>query len=123
MSNTAYMEPRISFPIASANETSEQLAIDTHVFKKAATIVRAVNHQLRHEILLLLHTNNSLTVTEIFTHLGLEQSVASQHLAVLRQAGCVRTRREGKLVWYSVNYRKLADLEKFSEDIIRRRRW
>lgn len=117
------MDPRISFPLASAAETVEQFAIDSHLLKKAATVVRAVNHQLRHEILLLLHTNNSLTVTDIFTHLRLEQSVASQHLAVLRQAGCVCTRREGKLIWYSVNYRKLANLDKFSEDILRRRRW
>lgn len=117
------MEPRISFPIAYANDTPEQLPIDTYLFKKAASVVRAVNHQLRHEILLLLHSNNSLTVTEIFTHLRLEQSVASQHLAVLRQAGCVFTRREGKLVWYSVNYRKLAELDKFGEEIIKRRRW
>jgi DNA-binding transcriptional ArsR family regulator len=117
------MEPCLSFSTASAEETAGPLAIDTHLLKKAATVVRAVNHQLRHEILLLLHNYESLTVTEIFTNLRLEQSVASQHLAVLRQAGCVCTRREGKLVWYSVNYRKLAELEKFSDDIIRRRRW
>ena len=34
--------------------------------------------------------------------LGLSQSALSQHLAVLREAGIVATRRDGQTIWYRI---------------------
>ena len=65
--------------------SSSELKIDVLQLKKAALILRAINHKLRQQILKLVHQNGRMTVTEIYVKLRLEQSVASQHLAI-----CVR---------------------------------
>jgi DNA-binding transcriptional ArsR family regulator len=85
----------------------EALTIDTLLLKKAALQYRAINHPLRQKILQLLHKNGRLAVTPIYATMKLEQSVASQHLAILRRAGLVITEREGKHIFYSVNYQRL----------------
>ena len=36
-------------------------------------------------------------------NLGLEQSITSQHLRILRLADLVRTRRDGKQIFYTLN--------------------
>lgn len=70
--------------------------------RKAALSYRAINHKLRQQILTFLK-DQPRTVTEVLVHLRLEQSVASQHLATLRQAKLVSTRKDGKFVFYSIN--------------------
>jgi DNA-binding transcriptional ArsR family regulator len=85
---------------------------DFHLVRKTELIFRALNHKLRQQILLLLLEHKQLTVTELFTHLRLEQSVASQHLATLRRTGFVATKKEGKYVWYMLNPERLAQVEK-----------
>ena len=87
--------------------TSSELKIDVIQLKKAALILRAVNHKLRQQIMKLIHQNEKMTVTEIYVKLRLEQSVASQHLAILCKAGFVTTLRHGKFIFYSVNYSRL----------------
>ena len=57
--------------------------VDFLNLKKGALILRALNHKLRQQIIRLLDENKKLTVTEIYVHLRLEQSVASQHLPVV----------------------------------------
>lgn len=73
--------------------------------KRAALVLRATNHPLRQKMLEFLEQQGQKTVTEIYAHLKLEQSVASQHLAILRRAGIVSTTREGKYIFYSPNPR------------------
>ncbi len=85
--------------------------LDTIAVKKAAMIIRSVNHKLRYSIIKLLEDNEKLTVTELFIKLRIEQSVASQHLAILRRAGFVDTIRDGKNISYSLNKEKLAYLQ------------
>ena len=90
-------------------EKDEKIIMDTLHVKKSAIILRAVNHKLRQQILKKIDEKGKVTVTEIFTELFLEQAVASQHLAVLRKAGFVKTTRDGKFIYYSVNYTRLND--------------
>ncbi len=85
--------------------------------KKAALILRAVNHKLRQQMLKLLDENKKMTVTELYVKLRLEQSVASQHLAILRNAGIVTTNRNGKFIFYSPAYERLEDVIKFAGDL------
>lgn len=71
---------------------------------KVKSKVRALYHPLRQSILMLINDNgNRMNVTEIYVKLRIEQSVASQHLAILRNEGFVNTEREGKTIWYSVS--------------------
>lgn len=78
--------------------------------KKAALIIRAVNHKLRQQMLRLIDEHGKMTVTELYQKLFLEQSVASQHLAILRKAGFVKTHREGKFIFYAINIGRFQQL-------------
>jgi DNA-binding transcriptional ArsR family regulator len=86
------------------------IKIDYADLKRAAGVLRSVNHKLRQQILQLLEENGRLTVTEIFVRLRLEQSVASQHLAILRHANVVKTERDGKFIYYTLNIPRLDEL-------------
>lgn len=97
---------------------SDELQLDVLTLKKVALILRAVNHSLRQQLLKLLHQHGKMTVTEIYKKLRLEQSVTSQHLAILRRAGFVNTDREGKFIFYSVNYQRLKDVHQFSTALL-----
>ncbi|MGN6400261.1 MAG: ArsR/SmtB family transcription factor [Flavisolibacter sp.] len=98
---------------------STELKIDIIQLKKAALILRAINHKLRQQILKLIHQHGKMTVTEIYVKLRLEQSVASQHLAILRKAGYVNTLRDGKFIFYSVNYSRLDQVHSIVHDLLK----
>src|ERR1700760_3373070 len=83
--------------------------VDFINLKKAAMILRALNHKLRQQIVRILDEQKRLTVTELYIHLRLEQSVASQHLAILRRAGIVKTERDGKFIYYIINHYRLCE--------------
>lgn len=85
--------------------------------KKARFTLRALDHKLRHKLLALLDKRGQIRVTEIYKTLRIEQSEASQHLAILRRAGFVIGRREGKNIFYSVNYQRIKDVEQTARKI------
>ena len=99
--------------------SAAELKIDVIQLKKAALILRAVNHKLRQQIMKLIHQNGKMTVTEIYVKLRLEQSVASQHLAILRKAGFVSTLRDGKFIYYSVNYDRLEQVHGIVHELLK----
>lgn len=98
--------------------TKEDLKIDAIQLKKAALIFRAINHKLRQQMVKFIHQNGRITVTQIYVKLRLEQSVASQHLAILRKAGFVNTERDGKFIFYSVNHDRLSEIHKVAGDLL-----
>ena len=99
-------------------QEGEAVRIDFLQVKKASVILRAINHKLRQQIMRLLEEQQRMTVTEIYVQLRLEQSVASQHLAILRRAGIVSTFRDGKYISYSLNAARLLHLNKQVQGII-----
>ena len=98
--------------------SNENLKLDFLRLKKAAMILRAMNHKLRQQLLKLIDENQKITVTEIYVNLRLEQSVVSQHLAILRRAGIVITKREGKFIFYSLNYIRIKEINGFVEQLV-----
>ena len=74
-------------------DTNDNIRIDFLHMKKAMLILRALNHKLRQQIVKLLDERRKMTVTEIYIELRLEQSVTSQHLAILRRANLVNATR------------------------------
>ena len=99
-------------------KSSDPLDIQVHNLKKAALVYRAINHKLRQQMLVLVHQNESFTVTEIYTKLRIEQSVASQHLAILRRAGLMVTKREGKKIFYSVHYERVKEVHRLATELL-----
>lgn len=93
------------------------IQLDYAELRKAVLVLRAINHKLRQRIIDLLNESDNLTVTDIYIKLRLEQSVASQHLAILRRAGVVITERHGKFIYYGLNKDRLAQISKLIEEL------
>ena len=95
----------------------DQIRIEYSKLRKGLLNIRAVNHPLRKEIIVLLEQEKKMTVTEIYVKLRVEQSVASQHLAILRKAGIVETTRSGKFIHYSVNKARIGEVSVLINDL------
>lgn len=63
---------------------------------------RALADETRQAILDLLRADE-LRVTDIEAHFRVSQPTISYHLGILRRAGIVAARREGKQVYYRIN--------------------
>ena len=99
-------------------ESGDAVKVDLLNVKKASLVLRAINHKLRQQILILIDEQKKITVTEIYIKLRLEQSVASQHLAILRKAGFVNTERDGKFIYYTVNTARIDELNRFVDSLL-----
>jgi DNA-binding transcriptional ArsR family regulator len=77
-------------------------------------VLKSIDHPLRLSICKLIHRNGRMIVTDIYRKLKLEQSVASQHLKWLRTARVVRTERDGKRIYYSLDYERLTELNRIT---------
>ena len=64
-------------------------------------ILRAMGNLRRLQILYALKKQEQ-KVGDLEHFVGLSQSALSQHLAVLRKAGLVKTRREAQTIYYSI---------------------
>ena len=92
------------------NPTNSELEINSAAIRYAASIYRALNNRTRLTMLRLIHQWGSLTVTELFNKMNMDQSATSQHLAILRKAGFVQTERNKKFVVYRIDYASLDEL-------------
>jgi ArsR family transcriptional regulator, virulence genes transcriptional regulator len=69
--------------------------------KRASGFLKALAHESRLMILCIL-AEGEKSVSELEQDLGLRQPTVSQQLARLRADGLVATRRDGKIIYYSV---------------------
>ena len=86
-----------------------KVTISDDKLQVSSNILRALAHPLRMKILEFIDQNDQINVNKIYNTLKLEQSITSQHLRILRLAGLVQTRRDGKFIHYSLDYDKLAN--------------
>lgn len=68
---------------------------------QAARLMKALGNDSRLLILCYLG-DRELSVTQLNSFLDLSQSALSQHLALLRRDGLVKTRRESQTIFYSL---------------------
>ncbi|MBC7190591.1 winged helix-turn-helix transcriptional regulator [Candidatus Aerophobetes bacterium] len=71
------------------------------IYQAQAEYFRALSHPTRIKIVEYLKSGERC-VCEIFPHLGEEQSNISRHLAVLKRAGILSSRKKGVSVYYRV---------------------
>ena len=95
----------------------KDILLDYAELRKAVLVLKAVNHMLRQRIIDLVEDGESMTVTQIYIKLRMEQSVVSQHLALLRRAGVVKTERQGKFICYSLDKERLAQILRLAEEL------
>jgi ArsR family transcriptional regulator len=86
----------------------------SNIFDKHAELLKALAHPRRLEIISLLR-DQELPVSSIHSMLDLPQANISQHLMILRDAGVVSTRRDGKQIYYSISNLKFVK----ASDLIR----
>ena len=103
--------------LAKGDGVNKDIHIDFSLIKRASLTLRALNHRLRKQIVNLIEENGKLAVTEIYVKLRLEQSVASQHLAILRRAGVVKTQRDGKHIYYTLNKQRIQEIMDMVPDL------
>jgi len=70
----------------------------------SAEILRALAHPLRIKILDYIDKNEGINVNVIYKNLALEQSITSQHLRIMREAGVLHATKEGKFIYYKIDY-------------------
>lgn len=99
------------------NSGGTEIELDYGELRRAVLVLRAVNHDLRKQIIELLEKNERMAVTEIYIELRLEQSVASQHLAILRKAGVVVPERDGKFIYYVLDKARLGQIAQLIVDL------
>ena len=70
--------------------------------EKARKLISAIGHPIRQNIVSLLFYEKFQNVTQIYQDQGIQQATASHHLSVLKDAGLVSAKRDGKMINYSL---------------------
>ena len=85
---------------------ADKLKIDMTIYNLQAEISKILANPIR---LAILHSlrNEEKSVNELTDILGISQSNISQHLAIMRQVGIVKTRKQATNIFYSVTNPKI----------------
>lgn len=79
-------------------------------------VMRALADPTRREILNILK-NGALPATEIGEHFRVSPAAISKHLTILREAELVRSRREGKYIYYELTTSVLEEVMLWLTDL------
>jgi DNA-binding transcriptional ArsR family regulator len=74
----------------------------------APATFRALGHPIRLELLAHVAARGPICVCHLEESLPYTQSLISKHLGILRRAGLLTSRREGKWVYYSLEFDTLS---------------
>jgi len=83
--------------------------VSTPLYQLKAEFFKTLGHPTRIRVLELL-SGREHSVGEMLAEVAIEATNLSQHLAVLRRAGLVTTRKEGSSVFYSLTSQEVAEL-------------
>lgn len=84
-----------------SNDHSQPAEMKGFDLAAASRLLRSMSNDRRLSILLLLRSKE-MPVGEIAETIKLSQSALSQHLAILRADGLVKTRRQAQSIFYSL---------------------
>ncbi|WP_100313343.1 ArsR/SmtB family transcription factor [Thermoflavifilum aggregans] len=117
MEKTIMPTSSYTLTISKGNGPGDVIKLDYYHVRIAAHVLRAINHKLRQQIIKLLEEHKRMTVTEIYVKLRLEQSVASQHLSILRRNHIVKYERDGKFIFYSLDTDALETIARVVDEL------
>ena len=80
-------------------------------------IFKALADPTRRQILRLLG-DREMTAGDLAEHFEMTKPSMSHHFSVLKDADLIRFRREGQLIWYSVNTTVLQDVLTWAMDLM-----
>jgi len=81
---------------------------EEELYRLQAEFCKAMAHPKRIRILRMLNDGEK-SVNELSKMTGISQSNISQHLAILRNFGLLRTRREGTTIYYEIMDRRIVE--------------
>ncbi|VBB08890.1 arsr-type transcription regulator hth motif [Lucifera butyrica] len=81
-----------------------------------ADVFKALGDETRLEIIHML-LGREMCVCDIFSAVNISQPAVSHHLKVLKQAGIVCDKREGKWIYYSMNPEAFDLIEDYMKNI------
>jgi ArsR family transcriptional regulator len=93
-------------------ETPTDTELDELVAAQVAELFSALGDTSRIRIIALL-SEAEMNVSELADHVGLTQSAVSHHLRHLRQMRLVRTRKDGRRVYYHLDDEHITDIFQF----------
>ncbi|MBK6840499.1 MAG: helix-turn-helix transcriptional regulator [Bacteroidetes bacterium] len=86
------------------------IKLNKNKLEKAAYILKTIAHPTRLSIIHLLEENDRMSVNELCSVLGCEQSLVSHHLSNMRIKGLLKSEREGINIYYSLKEKELAKI-------------
>lgn len=95
-------------------------SINSEKLAQSTQVLRALTHPLRMKILHFIDKHHSVNVNKIYNTLKLEQSITSQHLKILRINGLVIARKEGKCMYYSLDYDRIKMTVSLINDFVKK---
>lgn len=95
--------------------STEIIENDEHI-EQASRALKAMSHPLRLKILCVLG-DKEVSVQDIVDNVGTSQSNISQHLAILRDKGVLRTRKDANRVYYRVSDARTLQLIGMMRDV------
>jgi ArsR family transcriptional regulator len=80
-------------------------------------VLRALGHPLRLELIAHIAARGPICTCHLQEVLGCNQPTVSKHLAILRRAGLITGRREGRWVYHSVDVEALDAARGFLDEL------
>lgn len=94
--------PRLSRAAVAPDASKDDMVALMAQARKASDLLKALSHEARLLILCIL-SEGEKSVSDLEQILSMPQAAVSQHLARLRYDRLVSTRREGRMIFYSIS--------------------
>ena len=92
--------------------------MEKKLYEMQAELCKTLSNPKRLEILDILKEREEISVNHLAEILEIPKANTSQHLAVLRQAGVVNTRKDGINVYYSLRSTKISEACSLTRQIL-----
>lgn len=86
------------------------VAFDKEKLEKVAFILKTVAHPTRLAVIQLLDKKGRMTVNDLCSSTGCEQSLLSHHLNGMRLKGILKAEREGQNIYYSLKEKSVVGI-------------
>ena len=84
--------------------------IEFSKLQEMATVLKAISHPVRLEVLEILEGKEPQSVAEILKQIEVEQSLLSHHLIKMKDKGVLDSFRKGKNVYYFLAFKEITKI-------------
>lgn len=99
----------MAFPKIAVGMAEEEMDVLMKQAREASELLKALSHETRLLILCLL-SEGERSVSQLEEIMKMPQAAVSQQLARLRMDGLVKTRRDGRMIYYSISDQEVSSV-------------